>query len=81
MHLVRDEEITVLYVLAILARQDPTIICQHNSGLIISEHDITVNNVTLSLHKVIGPHHQTKHIRNTYQFRICGATGVRLLLP
>ena len=60
MYLISDEEITVLYMLAILSRQYPTNICQHNSGMIILEQDITFNTVTLCLHKVLGTNHQTK---------------------
>ena len=60
MHLISNEEITVLYVLAILSRQAPTIICQHNSGLVLLEQDITVNTVNLRLHKVLNTHYQTK---------------------
>ena len=68
-------------MLAILARQSPTIICQNNSGMIILEHDINVNTATLILHKVIGTHHQTDHIGNTYQLYLCGDTSAQILLP
>ena len=81
MYLISDEEITVIFLLSLLARQAPTILCYKNSGLIILEQYITVNTVTLRLHKLLGPHHQTERISNTYQFRLCGATGVQLLLP
>ena len=57
MQLISVEEITVLYVLALLSCRAPTIICQHNSGLIILDQNIAVNTVTLILHKVLGPHH------------------------
>ena len=49
--------------------------------MIILEHDINVNTATLILHKVIGTHHQTDHIGNTYQLYLCGDTGAQILLP
>ena len=70
----------VIYIIALLARQYPTILCYWNSVLIILEQDITANNETLLFHKVLSPHHQTKRISDTYQFRLCVATGVQLLL-
>ena len=65
MYLISDDEITFLYELALIARQDPTIIFYQNSGLIILEQEITVNTVTLRLHKLLGTHHQNERIRYT----------------
>ena len=80
MYLISYEKIRVLYVLVLIVRQTPTIICWQNSVLIILEHDITVNAVTLRLDKVLGSYHQTKQINNTYQLRLSGDTCVQLLI-
>ena len=50
MYLIIDKEMMVLYVIALLDRRTPTIICYHNSVFIILEQDITFNSVTLRLH-------------------------------
>ena len=61
-HLIGDEEKPILDVLAVFSSAHPPVLCQKYRGLIILVQDIILNFITLSLHKILTPHHHPNNI-------------------